>query len=486
MPRHKTIVAIFWSGADAFLRQGIAFLVTLVLARLLGPEEFGTIALLYLFTGLAAIFVDSGFGTALIRIQDATHADESTVFWFNLAAGCAMGALLWLAGPAIAAFYETPILVPLSAIMGLNVVLMALGTIHSTLLTKQLDFRTQMKAGAIGAVVSGIVAIAMAWYGMGVWALAAQIVVASFVTTAMLWSMHRWRPGFLFSLASARRLFGFGGYMLAAGLLNVAYERMYTLLIGRMHGTRDLGYYDRAFTTQQLPAAFLSNIMARVAYPIFSAVAENPDRLHAGARVAVRGTMLINAPLMLGLAVVAPSLMLALFGPQWLPSAPILSVLCLAGILWPLHVLNINLLMAMGHSKLVFHIQLLKQTLGIAFLAIGALFGVVGVAWGAVAFSVAAFLINAQCAGRHMGYGIAAQTRDVAPICAVAAAMALGLHVADRFLTLPQPIDLLVLIPLAVVLLAVLLAIVRLRAVSDCLALLRTPPGEIQPSGVDR
>lgn len=485
MLRHKAIAATIWSGADMIFRQGIGFAVALVLARLLGPEEFGTIALMYLFTGIASIFVDSGFSAALIRAQDATHADESTVFWFNLLAGAVVGMLLWQSGTLIADFYQTPELVPLAAAMGLNVLLSAFGSIHGTLLTKKLDFRTQMRAGVAGATISGAVAIAMAMYGFGVWALAVQILVATGSTTALLWILHPWRPALTFSPASARRLFGFGGYMLAAGFLNVVYERMYSLLIGRMFGARELGFYDRAHNTQQLPAAFLANILARVAYPVFSAVSHDRDKLRSGVRLAVRGIMLINLPLMFWLASAAEPAIVTLFGEQWRPAAPMLAVLCLGGALWPLHVINLHVLMAQGHSKLVLKVQFVKQFLGLGFLAIGALFGVMGIAWSTVAFGIAAFLVNAHYTERHLAYGAIAQVRDFGPTLAVALLMAAGVHVAGRILEPGSWLEFPLLACIGLVLFAGVAFGVRLGALADCLALLRAETRFARPTGAD-
>jgi len=474
MLKQRALSATLWSGGDALLRQALALAISIVLARLVSPEEFGTIALLSLFTGVASTFVNSGFSSALIQRQDVDLTDEATVFWFNLVMGIIVGVSLWAAAPAIARFFEKPILVPLTAVMALNIFLSALGSIHVTLLSKRLDFRTFMKVGAAATIVSGVVAVVMAWRGFGVWALAIQALVATSTTTALLWYFSRWRPVLVFSPASARRLFGFGGYLLGSKLLEVAYDRLYTLLIGRLYGVRDLGFYNRAEGTKNIAADFLTDILARVAFPVFSAAAGDNARLRRGAQLALRAIMLVNVPIMLGLAAVAEPLVLTLFGTRWLPAVPVLQVLCLGGVFWPLQVINLNALLAQGHSHLFFRLEMLKRVVGVSFLAIGALFGVMGIAWGQVAFGPLAFAINAHYSKRLLGYGVVAQTRDMAPALAIAIPMAIGTYWVGTFIHLGPAPKLLALTGLGATSYVLAAWVCRLAALRDVLDLAKT------------
>lgn len=423
MLKQRALKATLWSGLDIFLRQGLQFIVSVVLARLIAPEQFGVIALLSLFIGLATVFVDSGFSSALIQKQDTSHTDESTVFWFNLLLGALATLALYAAAPLIARFFAQSVLVPLARLLALSVFIGSLGSIHITLMTKQLDFRTQMKIGALASVVSGAVAIVLAMRGYGVWALAWQMLIASACTSILLWLLHPWRPALVFSRDSARNLFGFGGYLLASALLDTAFTRLYTVLIGKLFGVRELGFFSRADNTRRLPMSVLSSVLSRVAFPIFSAASADKAQLYRGVRLSVRGMMLLNAPVMLGLAAVAQPLVITLLGARWAPAAPILQVLCLGGILWPLHVINLNVLMAQGHSRLFFRLEVIKKALGIVLLLGGAALGVMGVAWSMVLFSVLAFFINAFYTGRYLNYGALAQARDVAPILCISALM---------------------------------------------------------------
>lgn len=425
MIKTKAVSAVLWSGADIFFRQGFQFIVTIILARLLSPEEYGTIALLYLFTGLASLFVNCGFSSALIQMQDITHTDESTVFWFNLGMGITTAFGLWQFAPWIADFYSKPVLIPLMGVLALNLLIGALASIHSILLTKRLDFKVQMRIGVFSAVISGVVAVVLAWQGYGVWSLAWQSLTATVLTTILLWKLNDWRPNLVFSYISIQRLFRFGGYLMFSGLLDTAYNRLYTVLIGKQYGAWDLGIYDRAYGTQQLPAGILTSILSRVTFPIFSAVAENKEKLRSGVRHALRGIMLINIPLMLGLLVTADAVLLTLFGEKWVESAPILRVLCLAGILWPLHVINVNVLMAQGHSRLFFLIEVVKKALGLIILLIAANYGVMAIAWSVVVRSVCGLFINTYYTNIHLEYGAWQQTKDCLPSLSVASFMAL-------------------------------------------------------------
>lgn len=423
MLKQKAKSAVLWSGADILLRQGLQFGISIALARMLSPEEFGTIALLYLFTGIASAFVDSGFSAALVQRQNVTHTDESTVFWFNLAMALIVALALAASAPAIAGFFDSAILVPLTQVLALNIFIGALGSVHSTLLNKRLDFKIQMKIGAITTVISGGAAMVMAWKGHGVWALAVQTVAASLVTTVLLWLFSSWRPRWVFSLDSVRSLFRFGGYMLASGLLDIVYNRIYTLLIGKFYGIQELGFYNRADSTKQLPVGVLTGILGRVAFPIFSAAANDIPQLRRGVRLALRGMMLINVPIMLGITAMAEPLIHVLFGAKWLPAVPIMQVLCIGSIFWPLHVINLNVLMAQGYSHLFFKLEVIKKIVGSFFLIIGVFFGVMGIAWSQVAFGAVAFVINAHYSRKHLNYGVLDQLQDFLPVLGLALIM---------------------------------------------------------------
>lgn len=437
MLRKKAISATVWSAAETFMRQGLQFVISVILARLLTPEDFGTIALLYLFVGLAGVLIDSGLSVALIQRQDVTHTDECTAFWFNLGMAALMAIGLWLIAPWIASFFNSPILVPLTGLLALNLVITALGSIHGTLLTKRLDFKTPMKIGAIATSVSGALGIVMAGHGYGIWALATQTIASSVLTTSLLWTFSKWRPALTFSFESGRRLFHFGGYLFMVGILDAAYSRLYTTLIGKFYGVRDLGLYNRADGTRQLPISVLDNILSRVTFAVFSKAAQDKEKLRRGARQAIRGMMLINVPIMFGIIATAEPLLHTLFGEQWLPAAPILQVLCLSGVVIPLHVINRNVLVAQGHARLFFRLEIIKKLLGTGAVVIGSAYGVMGIAWSQVVFRLLEFVLNAHYTRTHISYGVWPQLVDFSPPLILSFVMAVIVYWLGTIFSLP-------------------------------------------------
>jgi O-antigen/teichoic acid export membrane protein len=283
----------------------------------------------------------------------------------------------------------------------------------------------------------------------------------------MLWAFNTWRPVHELSLTSARRLFGFGSYLLMSGLLDVAYNRIYTLLIGKLYGVRELGFYNRADSTKQMPVGVLTGILSRVALPIFSTASGDKEKLRRGMRHALRGMMLINVPMMLGLMATAEPLVHTLFGEQWLSSVPPLQVLALAGLLWPLHVINLNVLMAQGHSRLFFKLEVVKKLVGTVLLLIGAACGVMGIAWSQVVFGVVAFGINAHYTRIHLNYSAWQQIQDFLPALLISVVMAFLVYGLGRLLPWNAGLELMAQVLTGVALFVVGCTIFRIQAYRD-------------------
>jgi len=469
--KKKSLTAVVWSGMDVFMRQGVQFGVSVILARLLTPDEFGTIALLYLFTGIAGIFIDGGFSSALVKKQNATHDDESTVFWINLAMGVLVALSLFFSAPWISSLFGYPILIPLTGMLALSLMLNAMGSVHLVLFSKRLDFKKPMIISSVAAVTSGILAIVLAMKGFGVWALAWQAVVASFVSTIMLWILSPWRPAFIFSIDSARGLFRFGSYLMLSALLDIAYCRIYSLLIGKFYGVRELAFYNRADNTKQIPADVLSKTLSRVVFPVFSAAADDKEKLRRGVRQVLRGVMLINLPIMFGLMVTAEDVIHVLFGKKWLPAAEALEVLCIAGMFWPLHVVNLNVLKALGHSNLFFRLEVIKKIIGTSFLLVGTFYGVIGIAWSQAAFGLIGFVINAHYTKIYLNYSAIKQIRDFLAVLFISALMAITVHFVESIINLRVYEALALQVTSGGAVFFVLAAIFRLKVVVEVLQL---------------
>jgi O-antigen/teichoic acid export membrane protein len=413
------MAALGWSAIDVAGRQGIQFVVTLVLARLLSPAEFGIIGMLSLFIALAGSFVDSGFGSALIQRKQITEADKSSVFYFNAAVGVLMALALFAAAPWISEFYREPILAPLTRWMALNLFINSLGVVQMALLTRSLNFRTSCKAGILASILSGAVAVWMAWRGYGVWSLVAQTLISNAIFTGLIWSWCPWKPILQFRAESLRSLFGFGSRLLASGLLNTFFDRIQLTVFGKAFSAVELGYYTRAFSTQQFPVGLLSAVVNRVTFPVFSQASHDTAMLRRGVQRALVSLMIPTLPMMLGLAVVARPFVLVMFGAKWLPCVPYLQILSITGALWPIHIVNLNVITAIGRSDLFLRLEVVKKVL----VALGILctfrISVLAMVWAVLVVNVVCVVVNSYYTKSLIGYGFLNQLVDLAPFAAI-------------------------------------------------------------------
>lgn len=413
----------FWSVVDLLFGRIASFVIIVVLARLLSPEQFGTVALLAVFIALANVLVESGFAQALIQRQTLADEDISTAFWITVVTSLVSALALFVAAPLIARFFDNDVLVPLARIMSLGVLIGAFGIVQRALLVRNMMFGKLLAVRIIASLCAGAVAITLAVRGYGVYALAAQLVVDASVSSLALWLASRWRPRAVFRADAARSMFNFGGYMLASTLLETIFSRAYTVLLGKADGAASVGEYARAESTSALATSLTAYPLGRVSFPAFSRMSEDASQLAPAVRAALRKSMAINAPVLAGLAAVAHPFVDTVYGPQWVMTAPILQILCLAGILMPVHTVNLMALMSIGRSDVFFRLELLKKAVGLIALVVALQWGAIGIAWAIVATGVASAWINTRLAHRYLGYGALEQLRDILPMLAAAGAM---------------------------------------------------------------
>lgn len=435
----KTINALSWSFLDSAGARGVQFIIGIILARLLIPEQYGLIAMLSIFIAIAQSFIDSGFGSALIQKQDASHLDECSIFFFNIMLGFLAAGMLCLAAPWIASFYRTPVLVPLTRALSLNLIVNSFGIVQSALLSKRIKFKSLMRINLSALVVSGCIGVAAAYRGYGVWSLVAQSVSSTLVRTLLLWLSLSWRPSLLFSFNSLRTMFAFGSKLLFSGLLDQAYNNLLPVVIGKIYSAAELGLYTRAYSFQQLPVATVCDSIGRVTYPVFSTVQEDKPRLKHGVQKALTTLVMLNFPLMLGLAIVAKPLVLLLLTEKWLPCVPYLQLLCGLGLLYPLHVINLNVLMAQGRSDLFFRLEVLKKVLGVTLLALTYRWGISIMIVGQIAGSIICYFLNSYYTGKFLGYSIIEQLRDLSHCLALSTLMA-GVVYMMNFVTISHQV----------------------------------------------
>lgn len=440
MNKRTASAATAWSALDILLRQVLSFGISLVLARLLTPADFGTVALASFFSTLLIALLHTGLSTALIRRRDATREEESAVFWWCLGASIVAGVVLLGLAPLIAAYFAQPVLAPLMAMAAGQLVFAAIGVVPTARLTRALDIRPLTIAGIIASLVSGAIGIGAALVGAGVWAIALQLAAGSLVNSAALWFVSEWRPTTHWHFATLRSLLSFSARLSASGALDIVYTYGFALVVGKLHGTADLGLYNRAQGTQQLPGNVVAMLLARLMLPILAASNHDPRQQLADVRTSVRASMLVNLPAMVVLALLADLVVLVLFGPKWLGAARVLAILAVGGALIPLHVINLQLLLAQERADRFLKVEIVKKLAGITCVVIGGLFGIIGLAISQAVFNIIAFGMNAFFTRQSLGYGAIAQSRDLIPIGLLSILVGAAILIAKRFIDLaPAP-----------------------------------------------
>jgi teichuronic acid exporter len=462
--KSKAIGGVFWSFLERVGQQGISFFIGIILARLLLPEQFGLVGMLSLFIEIARAFVDSGFGAALIQRKKATDADVCSIFYFNLLVGLLAMGLLCLLAPWAADFYQQPILTPLMRVLSVTLVINSFAGVHTALLSKRIDFKTQLKVSVAATLLSGVIGITLAVRGFGVWSLAAQYISNSLFRTTFLWALNTWRPKLIFRFAALREMFGFGSKLLASGLINTMFENIYLVVIGRLFSASHLGLYVGARRVQNMATANITGVVTQVAFPVFSTLQDDPVRLKRSMRKAMVMLALVNFPIMAGLTLVARPVICLLMTEKWAAAVPWLQLLCLAGLLYPFQALHLNVLMARGRSDLFFRLEVIKKILIVMLIALTYRWGVTGMLWGQVAMSVLGYYINSYYTTRLIGYRLGEQFADLAPYAAVSALMGGGVYLVHFVPFLGDALLLVAEILLGMALYVVLSGVLRLPA----------------------
>ena len=413
--RHKTIHGVGWSFIDNISSSGITFLVGLVLARLLTPEEYGVMAMIAIFIAVSNSIIDSGFSNALIRKINVERVDYNTVFYFNLVVSAVLYILLFMSAPAISVFFNEPQLIEVTRVIGWTIIINALAIIPRTQFVKDVDFKTQTKVSFISSIVSGIIGVGMAIAGLGVWSLVGQQLSRQLLNTVFLWIYSKWMPVWEFSMNSFKELFTFGSKLLLSGLLDTVYKNIYYIVIGRFYSSDQLGQYTRAEQFNTIFSSNLTSVVQRVSYPVLSSIQDDSERLLTAYRKVIKSTMLITFACMLGLAAVAKPLIIILIGEQWLVAIHFLQIICFAGMLYPLHAINLNMLQVKGRSDLFLKLEIIKKIIAILPITLGIFYGIEWMLLGSVITSFIAFFLNSHYSADLIGYPTKRQLMDVLP-----------------------------------------------------------------------
>ena len=426
--KDKTIKGTFWSAADAFLGQGVTFLVGIVLARLLSPDEYGQIGICVIFNTVLYGIVDSGFSTALIRKKEVSNEEYNTMFITNMVISVVLYVLLFFTSPYVAVFFERAELTSLLRVTSLVLIFNALSITQVTILTKRIDFKTKTKASLISAIFSGVVGVAMAFGSCGVWALVGQMVSKSLIYTFCLWFFNRWIPRLEFSRGSFGYMWDFGWKMLASGLLDNIWNQLYQVVVGKFYSPATLGHYTRANEYARSFSSGLTSVVQRVSYPVLAEIQDEQTRMIEAYRKILKTTMLATFVCMFGLGAISEPMVYCLIGPQWEQAATFLPLICMSMSLFPLHAINLNMLEVLGRSDIFLYLEIIKKIIAIVPICIGIFVGIYWMLIASIITGIISYFLNSYYTGKKLGYSSWMQLRDVAPSFGIALAVAISVY----------------------------------------------------------
>ena len=424
--KDKTVKGVGWSAIDNVAQYAVQFVVSIVLARLLSPEDYGLLGIIAIFTAVCTALINGGFSSAIIRKKDATNDDYNTAFIANMVMSFFLYVVIFFCAPLIANFFGRTELVSLTRVSSLGMVIGALALVQQTRLTKRIDFKTQTKITLIASVTSGVIGIVMAATGFGVWALVAQSLSSQLFRTILLWFFNKWVPQLRFSRQSFRELFGFGWKMMVSGVLDTVWKELYQVVVGKFYSPATLGQYTRAKQFSTLFSSNLTAVVQRVTFPVLSGIQDDKERMISAYRRIIKTTMFITAICMFFLGAISEPLLYCLIGPKWHEASTYLPLICLGASLYPLHAINLNMLQVQGRSDLFLGLEIFKKIIGLAPLFVGAFVGIIPMLYVNLLIGVISYFLNSHFPGKLLGYNSWMQIKDIAPSFGIAALVALS------------------------------------------------------------
>lgn len=440
---------LIWRFAERCGAQGVTFITSVVLARLLDPSVYGTIALVTVFTSIMQVFIDSGLGNALIQKKEADDLDFSSVFFFNVAVCSALYILMFFAAPLIAAFYKAPELTPVVRVLSITLLISGVKNIQQAYVSRNMLFKRFFFATLGGTIGAAVVGITMAYMGFGVWALVAQNLFNMFVDTVILWITVKWRPKKMFSFERLKGLFSYGWKLLVSSLIDAVYTDLRQLIIGKMYSKTDLAQYNQGKKFPQIIVTNINTSIDSVLLPTMSESQDDRARVKEMMRRSIKTSVYIMAPFMMGLAFTADSVISLVLKDKWLPSVPYLRIFCITYMFRPVNTANLNAIKALGRSDMYLKLEIMKKIVGLALLFSTMWFGVMAMAYSLLASSVMTQIINSTPNKKLLGYSYLSQLKDILPGILLALAMGLIIYPV-RFLGLGNLLTLLIQVPAGV------------------------------------
>lgn len=440
----KTIISnMLWRLAERCGAQGVSFIVSLILARLLLPEAYGVISLITVFTSILNLFIDSGFKNALIQKKDADQLDYSTVFYFNIVMGVLLYGIMFAAAPLIADFYDRPYMVPYIRAMALTLILGGINGVQQAVVARRMQFKRFFYATLTGTVISAVVGISMAYMGTGVWALITQRLVNQAIDTVFLWYTVRWRPSLRFSMKRLKPMFGYGSKLLLSSFANTLMGNMTGLIVGKIYTAELLAYYDKG---KNIPNLVVQNLQAAVQSVLFPVIAGNQNQKEEVKKILRKSIMTSTYcifPCMTGIAVCAEPLVRLLYTEKWIAMVPCLQLWCFCFAFYLWHTANLQVIQALGRSDIFLKIEIIKQFLSLGGILLSAPFGVLAMLTATCIVAVISLYINARPNVRLAGYGFWEQIKDVSPIICLNLLMGIAVYLVGC-IAMPDMIKLIV------------------------------------------
>lgn len=421
--KKQTKRGVVWSAVQRFSTQGIQFVTTIIMARMLTPADYGVVGMLDIFIAILSVFVDSGFINALTRKNDRTHEDICTVFFFNIGVSFIAYCILFLIAPLVASFYSIPVLCNILRLLGLIVIIDSFAAVQMTLMTIELNFKIQTKVAIISLLVSGTIGIILAYYDFTYWALVIQALIYGIISTSLYWYYSTWRPSLIFSKKSFNEMFSFGSKILITSLINTTYGNLYSLVIGKMFSASTLGNYSRATSYANFPSSNITSILQRVTYPVLCKIQNDEILLSEAYRKLIRTSAFIIFPLMTGLSALAHPFIIIILGVKWSFCATMLQIICFSLMWYPIHALNINLLLVKGRSDLLLRLEIIKKIIGIIILCISVPWGIIVLCYASIISSVFCLIINTYYTGKLIQLGFFRQIADINTTLIISMAM---------------------------------------------------------------
>lgn len=415
--KHKTIAGAFWEGLHSGGAALLAFVSTIVLARLLTPEDYGYIGMIAIFIAVAETLINGGFGSALIQKKEPTDADYSTVFYVNIGVSVLLYCILFLIAPLVGRFYHMPMLALVLRVQGIVILTNALKIVQQNILKKRLHFKAIAIVEISVAIVALALVIFLAWKGCGVWALVFWRLFISVATTIIYWIIGHWRPRLVFSLTSLKELFSFGGYMLLSSIINQIYANVQGLLIGRKFSAETMGYYSKAQNAETLSSSLVSKVTNNVSFPVLAELQHNRDAMVSVVRRTTKLLFFVTLPIMMLLFLVAEPLFILLYSERWLDSVPFFRILCFMGVFTCVEGVGTNSIAALGKGHTYFWQNLAKKVVGISIMVVGmVVYGMTGLLVGMVVSSFFNYVVNMVMISKYVGYSFTMQIKDALPI----------------------------------------------------------------------